>query len=129
MSATNYLSRKLVDLFNSVAAYSPPPLYVSLHSIDPGGSGSHANEVSGGNYFRQSLVGKMSAADGSGISSNTVAINFGPASSDWGTVASVAIEDALTGGNMLMTSSPTAPKAVTSGQPFQIAPGNLRIRL
>lgn len=131
MSATRYLRKKVVDFLLGLGAYSPPAqLYLSLHSADPGEVGSHSSEITGGGYARQSLLGKMSVADPvSGISTNTVVINFGPASSNWGTVSYVAIEDALTGGNMLIPGSPTAPKAVNTGQPFQIAPGNLKLRL
>lgn len=130
MSASSYLRKKLADLLTSNAAYVPGTIYLSLHSADPGQSGSHAHEVTGAGYARQSLDGKMSAADAvTGISVNTVAINFGPAAVDWGTIAFIGIEDAATAGNMLVPGVPATPKTITTGQPFQIAPGNLRLRL
>jgi hypothetical protein len=131
MTATSSLRKSLVDLLTGNGAYTPPPvLYLSLHSADPGQSGSHAFEVTGGGYARQSLAGKMGVADPvTGISVNTVTINFGPASSPWGTIAFLGIESSLTGGNMLMPGVPATPKTITTGQPFQIVPGNLSIRL
>jgi hypothetical protein len=61
-----------------VAAYSPPPLYLSLHTADPTETGSHAHEVTGGGYARQPLAGVMGAADSTGFCVNTTQITFGP---------------------------------------------------
>jgi hypothetical protein len=129
MSATSYARRKIVDDLTGVAAYSPPPLYLSLHTADPGVSGSHAFEVSGGGYARQPLAGVMGAADADGISVNTTVINFGPASADWGTIVYLAIEDAASAGNMMSPGVPAMPRTITSGQPLQIPVGRLRLRL
>jgi hypothetical protein len=129
MTATTYLQRKIVDDLTSVASYSPPPLYLSLHTADPGLAGSHANEVSGGGYARQSLAGIMGAADSTGVSVNTTVINFGPSTADWGTITHFGIEDALSSGNMLAPGVPATPRTITSGQPLQIPAGRLRLRL
>jgi hypothetical protein len=130
MSASSFLRKKLVDLLTGNAGYVPGSLYLSLHTADPGQSGSHAYEVTGAGYARQSLAGKMGTADAvTGISVNTVAINFGPAAADWGTVAFIGLEDAASGGNMLIPGVLATPRTITTGQPFQIVPGNLRLRL
>ncbi|MCK1402021.1 hypothetical protein IVB45_17540 [Bradyrhizobium sp. 4] len=129
MSATSYGRRKTVDDLTGVAPYSPPPLYLSAHTADPGAAGSHANEVSGGGYARQPLAGVMGAADASGISVNTTVITFGPATADWGTISYFGIEDALSGGNMLCPGVPAMPRTITAGQPLQIPVGQLRLRL
>lgn len=131
MSATSYLRKKLADFLTGAGTFTPPStLYLSLHTADPGQSGSHANEVTGGGYARQSLAGKMSVADAvTGIIVNTVAINFGPASSNWGTIAFIGLEDAAAAGTMLIPGVPATPKTINTGQPFQIVPGNLRLRL
>lgn len=129
MSATSYGRRKIVDDLTGVAPYAPPTLYLSLHTDDPGVAGSHAHEVSGGGYARKSLAGVMSAADADGISVNTAVINFGPASADWGTITYLAVEDALSGGNMICPGMPATPRTITSGQPLQIPVGRLRLRL
>jgi hypothetical protein len=129
MSATSYGRQKIMDDLTGVAAYSPPALYLSLHTANPGDAGSHAHEISGGGYARQALAGVMGAADASGISVNTVAITFGPATVDWGTIIYLGIEDAATGGNMMCPGVPSMPRTITSGQPLQIPVGQLRLRL
>jgi hypothetical protein len=129
MSATTYARDKIIDDLTGVAAYSPPVLWLSLHTADPGVAGSHANEVAGGGYARKSLAGLMGAADSSGVSVNTSVITIGPATSDWGTVTHLAIEDAIATGNMLVSGMPVTPRTITSGQPFQIPPGKLQLRL
>ncbi|MDP1867005.1 MAG: hypothetical protein Q8L13_11780 [Bradyrhizobium sp.] len=128
MSATSYGRRKVVDHLTGVATYSPPPLYLSLHTDNPGEAGSHGFEVSGGGYARQPLAGVMGAADSDGISVNTAVINFGPASANWGTITWFGIEDAASGGNMVAPGVPAMPRTITSGQPLQIPVGRLRLR-
>jgi hypothetical protein len=127
--ATQYARKKILDDLTSVAAWSPPPLYLSLHTADPGESGSHANEVAAGGYARQPLAGVMGAADLSGISVNTTVITFGPSTIDWGVITYFGIEDALTGGNMICPGVPSMPRTIAAGQPLQIPVGQLRLRL
>lgn len=129
MSATSYARQKIVDDLTGVASYSPPPLYLSAHTADPGEAGSHAHEIVGNGYARIALAGLMSVADSSGISVNTSVITFGPATGDWGTITYFGIEDAPSGGNMLCPGVPAMPRTITSGQPLQIPVGQLRLRL
>jgi hypothetical protein len=130
MPATSYLSQKIIDLLTSNNTYAPPALWLSLHTDDPGIAGSHAFEVTAAGYVRQSLAGIMGPADPvTGISINTSPISFGPAGAPWGTINFLGLEGALTGGTMLAPGVPSVPKTVTIGQPFQIAVGNLRLRL
>lgn len=129
MSATDYARKKILDDLTGVASYSPPALYLSLHTADPTESGSHAHEVSGAGYARQPLAGVMGAADTTGFSINTTLINFGPATADWGTITYLAVEDAVTGGNMICPGVPATPRTITSGQPLQVPVGQLRLRL
>ncbi|WP_456622140.1 MULTISPECIES: phage tail fiber protein [unclassified Bradyrhizobium] len=129
MSATSYGRQKIVDDLTGVAPYSPPPLYLSAHTADPGVAGSHAHEVSAGGYARVPLAGVMGAADASGISVNTTVITLGPATADWGTITHFGIEDSLSSGNMLCPGAPTMPRTITTGQPLQIPVGQLRLRL
>lgn len=132
MSATSYLRKKVMDHLTGVASYaSPSPLYLSLHTADPGITGSHANEIStiGTGYARYSLAGIMSNADATtGISVNTSTIIIGPALSEWD-VQFIGIEDASSGGNMLLPGMPAIPKLVGIGQPFQLPAGQLKLRL
>lgn len=128
MSATSDLDKKLTDHLTGVATYAAPTLYLALLSADPGKAGSQVSEIVGGGYARQSLAGKMSAADAvTGESVNVSAINFGPATAAW-SVSFLGITDALTGGNIEVVGYPTVPKTIAIGAPFQIAPGQLRLR-
>ncbi|MDI4231456.1 hypothetical protein OZ411_01335 [Bradyrhizobium sp. Arg237L] len=129
MSATSYGRQKLVDHLTGVAVYTFPRLYLSAHLGDPGEAGSHAFEVSGAGYARQPLAGVMSAADADGISVNTTMITFGPAVADWGTIVFFGIEEAAVGGNMVCPGVPSLPRTITTGQPLQIPPGQLRLRI
>jgi hypothetical protein len=130
MSATDYARRKIIDWLTAVATYTPPALYLSLHTADPTETGSHAHEIAGGGYNRQPLAGVMGAADSTGLSVNTTAITFGPATADWGTITYFGIEDSPTAGagNMICPGVPATPRTITSGQPLQIPVGRLSFR-
>lgn len=129
MSGTNYVRKKILDDLTSVASYSPPALYLSLHTADPTAAGLHTFEIAGGSYARQALAGVMGAADATGFSVNTTVITFPTASADWGTVTYLGTEDAAAAGNMIWSGAPSLPRTITSGQPFQIPVGQLRLRL
>lgn len=127
MSATSYLGKKLVDHLTGAASYSAPTLYAALFLADPGIAGSLAQEVTGSGYARQSLAGKMGAADSiTGMSFNTSTIIFGPSMAAWGFITFVGICDALSGGNVLDRGPSSTPRLIGIGQPFQIAPQNLK---
>ena len=130
MSATSYLQKKLADLITGNDVYVSPTLYLALFTADPGESGSQTSEITGGSYARITLAGKMTAADATtGISTNSVVLNFPVATADWGTVAFVAIMDALSVGNMLTSGAASTPKTITSGQMFQLPAGQVRLRI
>lgn len=134
MSGMNaYLQKALLDhLFLSGVPYEPPAAYyISLHTADPGDFGSLVGEVStiGTGYARQSLSAKMGAADASsGVMVNTGVIDFGIATTAWGLINFIGINDAITGGNQIMRGSSAVPKLVSVGLPFKLFPGQLRLR-
>lgn len=134
---TRYLQKKLLDHFINSASYTAPTtLYVSLHTASPGEAGSHSNEIgSGVGYSRQTLTGNIGTTDlSTGIASSTTTITFGPATSDWGTVNYIGIEEAPSGGspdlsnNMLMFGAPTTAKTIVNGQSFTIAIGQISLQ-
>lgn len=126
---TSFLQKKILDDFLSIASYTvPTTLYVSLHTSSPGEPGSHAAEVAASGYARQSITTKMSATDATtGISVNTATLTFGAAAADWGIVAALGVEDALTVGNMCLFGAPTTPKTVKNGDSFPLIAGQLSI--
>ena len=101
---TSYLQKKLLDHSLGKAAYTMPvSVTLSLHTASPGESGSTVNEVStiGSGYARITITSNMNVTDAvTGVSANSSVITFGPATTDWGTVSYIAINDTL--GNMLM---------------------------
>ena len=139
---TNYLEDKIInhlvgdDTGASGADHytAPTTWYVGLQTAAPSDSAA-GTEVSGGAYARQSVAWTL-ASGGTAQASNTAAITFPTATTDWGTVTNAGIYDALTGGNLVAfevltkTDFSTAnPKTVNTGDIFKIDAGNLKIQL
>jgi hypothetical protein len=82
-------------------------------------------EPSGNGYARQAVTFTVA----SDTASNS-AVTFGPnTTSNWGTMASVAIFDAATSGNCLWAGSLTDAKAIAVGDSLTIAAGALTVSL
>lgn len=83
-------------------------------------------EPSGNGYSRQAVSFTVTAD----TAANSSAIIFGPnTTSAWGTMASVAIFDASTGGNCLWAGALTDAKAIAVGDSLTIAIGALSVSL
>ena len=83
-------------------------------------------EPSGNGYSRQSVTFTVSGD----TATNSGAITFGPnTTSAWGTMASVAIFDASTGGNCLWAGPLTDAKAIAVGDSLTIAASALTVSL
>lgn len=97
MTKSNYLENAILNLVFRDISFSPEPVFVSLHTADPGETG--AAEVAGGSYARQSVAAAGWNAAASGLIDNINAIDFTgmPAT----TVTHVGIWDAVTVGNFL----------------------------
>lgn len=77
-------------------------------------------EPSGNGYARQSVTFTVSGD----TASNSGAITFGPnTTSDWGTMASVGIFTASTGGSPVIVGALTAAKAIAVGDSLTIGAG------
>lgn len=140
---SNYLENKLIDfLFRGVAFSAPSTLYVALCTATPTDSstGSTITEVSGGNYARQSLVSNTSNwsttnADNAATSSGTTGTTTNSTQISWtsvtwtGTVTSVAICDALSGGNMLFYAPLSNSQVVSSGDSISFGINNISIQI
>jgi len=129
-AASDYLENALLDhVLGGTSFGQPANLYVGLFTGTPNSNleaGTLTDEVSGGNYTRKAVT--FSAAS-SGTASNSATVTFDTATANWGTITSVAVIDASTGGNVLFYGSVTASKTIESGDTFQIASGNLTISL
>lgn len=123
MSISNYLENKLLDaVFNSTAFSVTGNPYVSLHTADPGETGT--SEVVGGSYARQQADFTVAAT---GALENAAIIDF--ASMPAVTVVGVGIWDAPSGGNFLWGGLLTVNKTTNSGDTFRIIAGALDITL
>ena len=116
-SMSNYLRNKLIDWFLRQEAFSPPAtVYVALCTSAPTAA-SAGTEVStsGTGYAREAVTSSLTNWAGtqaalsttvssgtSGETSNNSAIDFGTATTGWGTVSHWEIYDAATSGNRLI---------------------------
>ena len=87
--------------------------YVSLHTADPGNTGT--SEVSGSAYARFGPVAFANAGNNPTVASNSAIVTFPAATGSWGTVLYFGIWTAATGGNFLGSGALTTPKAVGNG--------------
>lgn len=127
---TSYAQKKLLDHLLGITNYPMPDAYCSLHTADPTEAGSRTGEVSTATtgYERQSLDSAMAPTDlSTGISVNTDLILFGPATSDWGILTHIGIDDDLSSGSMLMYGQSSDPKLISTGGSFQLATDQLTI--
>jgi hypothetical protein len=121
-SIGNYAENKLLDAVFNGTSYSVTTAYISLHTANPGETGS--NEVSGGDYVRK--AGSFGAASSGTVTSD--------ADLEWTnmpscTVYAVGVWDTNASGNFLWGGDLTAQKTVNAGDTFKIASGDLTASL
>ena len=121
---SNYLENALINGTLRNTAYTPAAtIYVGLYTSDPTDANT-GTEVDGASYAR---VAATFGAPSDGASSNTAAIEFAQATTEWGTVGWIGILDASTSGNLLYHSPLDAAKLIEIGDVFKIAIGNLTV--
>jgi hypothetical protein len=132
---TDYAETVFRDwLSQGTSAPTPPdPLYVSLHTADPGESPDGSTEVSATQYSRQDVVsadwntlapGDVSS-NGHGFE-NAINIQFNVANSDWGTVTHVALWNGTQNtDNAYASFALDSSRTINSGDQAQFAAGNL----
>lgn len=126
MSMSNYLENKLLDhTLKNVAYASPAAVYLGLFTSDPG-EDKTGTEVSGGAYARKQVTFNSAA---NGNITNNADVTFDIATANWGTVAHIAVFDAVTAGNMLYYGPLTTAKTINTSDQFKIATGDLTISL
>lgn len=139
MSAmTDIMENKLIDWFfraqaigitgaSAAAGTGPTTLYVALFTATPSDTGG-GTEVSGGSYARVAVTSALTAWAGtqaaastvassgtSGTTSNNAAITFPSPTANWGSITSIGIFDATSGGNLLIWGALTTGKTVNNG--------------
>lgn len=125
MSFSNYLETELLDhVFAGNAYTSPAAVYVGLFTAAPGETGG-GTEVSGGSYVRK--AGSFTVSGNTATTS--AAIEWPTATASWGTITSIGIYDAASGGNLLAYANLSSSKAIASGDVFRIPAGDIDITL
>ena len=128
MSLSNsFETHTLKYLLTSDSVTRPTAWYVALAKTDPTDT-ALGTEVSGGGYARQQVAFTVSGNN----ASNTSAIEFPEATSDYGTVIAVMIMPASTGGtasDMIVHAQLTSDKAISTGDIFRIPAGDLDINI
>jgi hypothetical protein len=125
MAFTNYTDNKLIDhLLGSGTYTKPSTLYVALFVGDPSSGGTEVS-TSGSAYARVTSTFTISG----GNATNTAAIEWATATSSWGTIDWVAIYDASTSGNQLVTAALSSAKTIASGDVLRIPISSLSVTL
>lgn len=127
---TDYTTSKLLDLvFGATAYLAPETLFIGLSQTTSNRAGI-VNEPSGGGYSRVGVINSPASfpAASLGTKSNSMMIVFSSPTADWGTVQSLFVSDAPSGGNVLAMADLTSFKQVlTGGSPPKVAIGALSL--
>lgn len=125
MPFSSYVDNKLIDHLLGSATYTKPSaLYVALFVGNPASGGTEVTTSSSA-YVRQSAAFTISTNS----ASNTAAIEYATATASWGTIDYIAIYDASTAGNQLVSAALSAAKTIASGDVLRIPASNLSVTL
>ena len=125
MPFSSYVDNKLIDhLLGSGTYTKPSALYVALFVGNPASGGTEVT-TSGSAYARQSAAFTISTNS----ASNTAAIEYPTATASWGTIDYIAIYDASTAGNQLVSAALSSAKTIASGDVLRIPASNLSVTL
>jgi len=125
---SDYLEDKVLDhVFGGTAYTAPSTLYVALYTVAPDDTGG-GTEVTGGSYARQTATFTVSGTSPT-TATNAAAIEYPTATANYGTVTSVGILDASSGGNLLAYADLDTSKVVSTGDVFRFDAGDLDITL
>lgn len=102
---------------------TPATLYFGLFTSAPGPTGTGGTEVTGGSYARKAVTNNNTnfPAAAARVKSNATAITFVTATANWGTVESVGVFDALSGGDPLEFGDLDTPRTINNGDQFSFA--------
>ena len=133
MSAfSDYLESALIGhILRGVTYTAPTTVWVSAHTADPTDAGT-ATETTGTSYARVAVTcstANWTAPGVGGLTDNVSAITFPTAGGSWGTITHVGIYDASSSGNLLLSGSLSASKAITTSDTLEFAIGDLDITL
>ena len=111
-------------LLTADAVTRPTAWYIGLFTVAPSDAGG-GTEVSGGSYARKAVAFTVSG----NLATNSAAVEFDVATADWGIITSVAVFDAVSGGNMIAYATLTASKTIANGDVLRIPLNDLDITM
>jgi hypothetical protein len=117
LQISNWLSAQLLNAALRNMAFTPPTtVFLALYTSDPTAADT-GTEVSGGSYARKAVTfGAPAVAGGKQTVVSMADVEFPIATADWGLVTHVGIRTALTGGNLMWTTTPTSgARTIQSG--------------
>lgn len=124
----NYLNNAILDhVIGNIPYTTPGTLYFALFTSAPTGAGGGTEvSTSGTSYGRIGVVNNSTnfPAATSQQKKNAGVINFGTATGNWGTITTVGVYDASSGGNLLYWGPLTSNKTINTGDSFQISANN-----
>ena len=132
-SKSDHLENAIGSHILGAATYTPVvTTYIGLWTaaLNDASTAATAGEVSGGGYARVALTNNQTnwPAWSGGATSNGIAIDFGTASGNWGTVTHFAIVSSASGaGNILYHGDLTVSKTINSGDSAQFPIGDLDV--
>jgi hypothetical protein len=119
---TDLVNNEVLDCFFGGSAILPPPtLYIGL-SLARSYKGGYVSEPSGGSYSRVAVPNDLVhfPAASAGAKSNAKAITFPSPTANWGTILSVFVAEAPSGGNVLAMADLPAPRIIDGGDPAPV---------
>ena len=126
MSLTNtFETTVLTWLLTASSATRPTAWYVGLFTAIPNEAGGGTEVVGAGAYVRVSATFTVTG----NTASNSGALEWPVSEGSWGTITSIAIFDAVTGGNMIGYAALTDSKTIATGDVFRIPLGDLDVTL
>ena len=125
MSLTNTFETTTLEwLFTASAVTRPTSWYLALYTVAPDDTGG-GTECSGTGYARQSFTMSVSG----NTASNTANVEFPTAGGSWGTITSVGVFTASTGGTLIAYGNLATSKAIDTGDVLRVPTGDLDITL
>jgi len=110
MPMSDYLESIILNtVLNSVTYSEPASVYIGLYTVAPTDAGG-GTEVSGTGYARQTMTSGWTVSGTATRAFNAAPVTFPIAGGSWGTVTSIGIFDAISGGNLLFWGTLTASK-------------------
>lgn len=121
---SNYTENLVINVLLRGASHTgSATIYVGLFT-DSQNDANTGTEVTGGSYARTAVTFD---APSDGVTQNSADVTFPTATASWGTVQSVGIYDASTGGNLIAFTNLDTNKTIDSGDIFKITTGNLSL--